>query len=153
LRRVVEFLNEQMDPAEVLVVEIKQYVGGDLKTLVPRVVGQTAKPNLPSRGRQWDEPSFFQALKETTGAEEAESARRILALATKKGLEVEWGKGKFDGSFTPELDHSGTRYKFVRFYTDGSVEILFAYLNYQPPFDDKSVRLNLLRRLNEALEP
>jgi len=27
LRRVVEFLNEQMDPAEVLAVEIKQYVG------------------------------------------------------------------------------------------------------------------------------
>src|SRR5262249_32824360 len=43
LRRVVEFLNGQMDPAEVLAVEVKQYVGeGKLKTLVPRLVGQTA---------------------------------------------------------------------------------------------------------------
>lgn len=43
LRRIVEFLNGQMDPAEVLAVEIKQYVSQDsnLKTLVPRVVGQT----------------------------------------------------------------------------------------------------------------
>ncbi len=39
----MEFLNQQMDPAEVLAVEIKQYVGGDLKTLVPRVVGQTVE--------------------------------------------------------------------------------------------------------------
>ena len=35
LRRIVEFMNGQMDPAEVLAVEIKQYVGGNLKTLVP----------------------------------------------------------------------------------------------------------------------
>lgn len=42
LRRIIEFLNEQMSPAEVIGVEVKQYVGADLKTLVPRVVGQTA---------------------------------------------------------------------------------------------------------------
>lgn len=43
LRRVVEFLNAQMDPAEVLALEIKQYIGQGLKTLVPRVIGQTAE--------------------------------------------------------------------------------------------------------------
>jgi hypothetical protein len=43
LRRIVEFLNGQMDPAEVLAVEIKQFVGQGLKTLVPRVIGQTAE--------------------------------------------------------------------------------------------------------------
>ena len=42
LRRIVEFLNEQMDPAEVLAVEIKHYVGEGMKTLVPRIIGQTA---------------------------------------------------------------------------------------------------------------
>ena len=41
VRRVVESLNSQMDPAEVLAVEVKQFVGENLKTLVPRVVGQT----------------------------------------------------------------------------------------------------------------
>ncbi|MCO6043296.1 hypothetical protein NG895_05200, partial [Aeoliella sp. ICT_H6.2] len=43
LQRVVEFLNEQMDPAEVLAVEIRHFVGQGLRTLVPRVVGQTAE--------------------------------------------------------------------------------------------------------------
>lgn len=43
LRRVVEFLNQQMDPAEVLAVEIKQFLHptSRLKTLVPTVLGQT----------------------------------------------------------------------------------------------------------------
>ncbi|MDZ3838806.1 MAG: hypothetical protein U0S49_15680 [Rhodospirillales bacterium] len=42
LRRIVEFLNEQMDPAEVLALEVQQFVGEGVRTLVPRVVGQTA---------------------------------------------------------------------------------------------------------------
>src|SRR5215212_10464542 len=67
LRRVVEFLNQQMDPAEVLAVEIKQYAGQGMKTLVPWVVGQTAEAQRKKGGptretRQWDEPSFFRDL-------------------------------------------------------------------------------------------
>lgn len=51
LRRIVEFLNVQMDPAEVLAVEIKQYVGEGMKTLVPRVIGQTAEAAKRKGGR------------------------------------------------------------------------------------------------------
>ncbi|MBA3355608.1 MAG: DUF4268 domain-containing protein [Pyrinomonadaceae bacterium] len=43
LQRIVEFLNEQMNPAEVLAIEIKQFVGQGLRGLVPRVIGQTAE--------------------------------------------------------------------------------------------------------------
>ena len=44
LRRVVEFLNGQMNPAEVIAIEVKQYFGADgTKTLVPRVIGQTPR--------------------------------------------------------------------------------------------------------------
>lgn len=46
LQRIVEFLNEQMSPAEVLAVEIKQYVdvgNNQVKVLVPRLVGQTVE--------------------------------------------------------------------------------------------------------------
>jgi hypothetical protein len=42
LQRIVEFLNEQMDPAEVLAVELRQFLGGGVKTLAPRVLGHTA---------------------------------------------------------------------------------------------------------------
>lgn len=50
LRRVVEFLNQQMDPAEVLAAEIKQYAGQGTKTLVPRVVGQTVEAQQKKTG-------------------------------------------------------------------------------------------------------
>jgi len=44
LRRIVEFLNRQMSPAEVLAVEVRQYapaIDSPMRTLVPRVIGQT----------------------------------------------------------------------------------------------------------------
>lgn len=51
LRRVIEFLNERMSPTEVLGIEIKQYVGGgNLKTLVPRIVGQTEEARIQKVG-------------------------------------------------------------------------------------------------------
>lgn len=51
LRRVIEFLNERMTPTEVVGVEIRQYVGErDLRTLVPRVVGQTEQARIQKVG-------------------------------------------------------------------------------------------------------
>ncbi len=43
LRRIVEFLNEQMNRTEVLALEVRQYVeqGGTRLTLVPRLIGET----------------------------------------------------------------------------------------------------------------
>ena len=41
LRRIVEFLNEQMSPAEVLALELQHYRSGELRTIVPRLYGQT----------------------------------------------------------------------------------------------------------------
>jgi hypothetical protein len=41
LRRIVEFLNEQMDPAEVLALELRQFQGEGLRTIVPMLYGQT----------------------------------------------------------------------------------------------------------------
>lgn len=62
LRRVVEFLNGQMNPAEVIAIEVKQYLSsGGMRTLVPRVIGQTAdvearKGRRTTAGRRrWDE--------------------------------------------------------------------------------------------------
>jgi hypothetical protein len=106
LRRIVEFLNEQMDPAEVLAVEIRQYAGKDLKTLVPRVLGQTTQA-LVRKGeeRKWDEPTFFADLTRRTGEEEAQVARRILDWAKDRGCWIWWGKGAKDGSFFPMVRH------------------------------------------------
>jgi hypothetical protein len=41
LRRIVEFLNQQMDPAEILALELRQFAGEGLTTIVPMVYGNT----------------------------------------------------------------------------------------------------------------
>ena len=60
LRRIIEFLNEQMTQTEVLGVEIRQYVDdqGEHQTLVPRLIGQTevardAKRPASRSSRRW----------------------------------------------------------------------------------------------------
>lgn len=97
LVRVVEFLNEQMDPAEVLAVEVRQYVGGkEMKTLVPRVLGRTAvvqqrKKADTSAKRNWDEPSFMAALRNNCGPQVVQVARALLRWSRDQGLTIWWG--------------------------------------------------------------
>jgi hypothetical protein len=154
LRRIVEFLNQQMDPAEVLAVEIKQFVGEGVKTLVPRVIGQTAeadrkKTGVGRSGRQWDEPSFFQTLRERRGEAEAEVARTILDWAKSNSLRIWWGRGANDGSFFPMLDWKDRDNFTVAVWTNGRLKVLFQWMKNRPPFDDEQKRQELRRRLNQ----
>jgi len=149
LRRIVEFLNQQMDPAEVLAVEIKQYVSQDLnvKTLVPRIIGQTGKPPTPRPGK-WDKKSFFREL-ETQAPEAIRPAEEIFEWAESKASRIVWGRGKQYGTFSPTLDHKGIEHKFISAWTDGSLPIWFGDMRTKPPFSDELKRSEFLRRLNE----
>jgi hypothetical protein len=152
LRRVVEFLNEQM-AAEVIAIEVKQYVGPDgLRTLVPRAIGQTAAAETRKGSRekrQWDEASFLEEIKAKRGAAEARVARELIEWARVQLPRFTWGTGRKTGSFIPVLDHAGTDYFPVALWTDGRVEIKFGYLVTRPPFDDVRLRREFRRRLNE----
>lgn len=154
LRRVVEFLNMYMSPVEVLAVEIHQYVGEGFKTLVPRVLGQTAQAQGRKRGRtsekrQWDRESFLQALQERRGTQAVAVASQVLAWAERNGLRIWWGQGRQDGSFFPMLDHQGESHWLISVWTYGRVEVQFEMLKKRSPFDSEVQRLELLRRLNE----
>jgi len=151
LRRVVEFLNSQMDPAEVLAVEIKQYTGQEMKTLVPRVIGLTAEAQQKKRpeGRQWDESMFFETLESKASADEVRVARRIFEWAQENKLRIAYGKGSQDGSLYLMIDHKGTSNYTVVLWTYRRVQTVFEAMKRNPPFDDEAKRVELLRRLNE----
>lgn len=157
LRRIVEFLNEQMNPAEVLALEIRQYVSQDsnLKTLVPRLIGQTAKAQIiksggARNGKRWDETSFFEALDVNRGPEEAATARKILEWSRDDKLpRIEWNARNRHGKFEPCLDHEGTSYWPIGVRTDGQVEVIFMWLKPRPAFANEAKREELLHRLNE----
>ncbi len=131
----------------------REVVGQNLKTLVPRVIGQTAtaeqKKRTTRQTRQWDEPSFFEELEARKGKEEVAVARKILDWARARVTRIWWGKGSTMGSFIPVFNHKGTDYQLFAVWTYGTVEVYFQWFTYKPPFDSQELRLDLLSRLNE----
>jgi hypothetical protein len=154
LRRIVEFLAEQMDPAEIFAVEVRQYVGKNLKTLVPRVVSQVNPKKAasgPRQARQWDEPSFLRELANRGNGEE-EIAQKILKWANDRHTRIWWGRGTSEGSFLPMVDQGKTQHWTVAVRTGSKtayVEVPFRDMGRVTPFDDETKRQELRDRLNE----
>ena len=154
LRRIVEFLNEQMDPAEVLAIEVKQFVGKDVKTLVPRVLGQTEsarqrKASSTSRGKRWDEASFMTALEKQCGIAARNTAKDLLDWIRPQVTDIWWGEGQKDGGIVPVIGDGHFRYRIFRMATQGWVAFRFDWLCEQPPFDGELLRKQLLAKINE----
>lgn len=157
LRRIVEFLNEQMKSAEVLAVEIKQFEGQGLKTLVPRVIGQSAEAERAKSagggavGKQWNEETFLAELYSKCGKEAQASAQTILAWAKPKAKSIYWGQGSTAGSFAPFFDYYNSdddSFPSFAVWTTGSVEIYFQHMKNRPVFNTDAKRRELLMKLN-----
>jgi len=73
LQQIIEFLNVQMDPAEVLGVQINHYVGQEMRTLVPRVIGKTAEAETRKRAGTSSKPPVL-------------SREEMQALAVERGV-------------------------------------------------------------------
>jgi hypothetical protein len=152
LRRLVEFLNEQMRTAEVLAIEVKQYIDSDghHQTLVPRLLGQTEKARQ-AKGRtpagRWNRDRLMRELEERNGSGAAEVAGRILEWSEKRGLRAWFGRGQQDGSLTAGFEEGIGCYPFS-LYTYGRVEVQFQALSRRPPFDEPEMREALRTRLN-----
>ncbi|BBO66910.1 hypothetical protein DSCA_08400 [Desulfosarcina alkanivorans] len=91
LKRIIEFLNEQMDPAEVLGIEIRQFTGEGLKTLVPRVIGQTQSAIQKKQGQSYkriiNQHEFLNNLNDGG----LKAFNLIFETAKEKKLTVKWG--------------------------------------------------------------
>ena len=99
LVRVIEFLNEQMSPAEVLGVEVPQFVGEGHQVLVPRVIGRTttAVAAKQTSGGTWDEESLLAVAAEHRGAAQAAFFRRLFDHVRLRGERFSWGRGVSPG--------------------------------------------------------
>jgi hypothetical protein len=156
LRRIVEFLNGQMDPGEVLAVEIKQFVGQGLQTLVPRVMGQTAeaekkKGPASHSGKQWEEESFFAELRRRPDGGYAAEAKRVYDWSRQAGLRIHWGGLWNNGAFYPVLDHNGREFSPVAGRTgfvNAYLELRLGKLKDTPPFDNPAKRGEFVNLLN-----
>ena len=156
LRKVVEFLNAQMRPAEVLAIELRQYQGGGLRTLAPIVIGQTQgsiDQKMESNGkprRRWDEERILDALAAGEDPESLATAKAIIAWIKTNADRVEYNDAPSYGYVAPEFDvHSGSVAPF-RLWTDGNVTISYNQLKRTPNFAAPEARRTVLETLNVA---
>jgi hypothetical protein len=151
LRRIIEFLNEQMQNVEVLGVELPQYVGAGLTTIVPKMIGKTTVAEQAKRmtsGHQWDEESFITNLRQKDTSN-AEVAQKILEWSKKMGLAIDWGKGSTKGRFSPAIKTSNKVYKPFFVWTTGKLE--FCFPDCPEPFKSNGSLNNLVSSLNATV--
>ena len=144
LRRIVEFLNEQMNPAEVLALELRQFQGEGIKTIVPTLYGQTersAAEKPRAAPRQWDEASILTDIERRHGPEILRAAQKIVGWIKAAPERVWYGQGSKDGSVGLQGLGSGP----LLLWTYGTVEIPFSRM--RKPFDEPAQREELRRQL------
>ncbi|MEM9245657.1 MAG: hypothetical protein AAGA67_07960 [Cyanobacteria bacterium P01_F01_bin.153] len=161
LSRMIEFLNEQMDPAELVAIEIKQYAGqgedDGLKTLVPRAIGRTAEANKKKSAtnlerRRWDEKSFFQEMELRQTENEVEVARTLYDwCCNHRSLEVHWRTGDTYGGFVAVYEgNRGVGHELFKIGIDGGFEIMSQHYANWEPFDSRDEWDLLRARLSEV---
>jgi hypothetical protein len=152
LKRIVEFLNRQMNPAEVLAIELRQYTdGAGTRTIVPMVYGLTqdavSRKAASAQGQTWDRESFLEALKknEDVTPDQFNFALQILAWMERDGRHLLFGSGQ-GGSVAPDFRPQGIDFKPVYLKTDGRLYLQFGSWSGRPVFGSLESRRELVKR-------
>lgn len=151
VRRIVEFLKRQMDPAEFLAVELRQYAAGTLRTLVPMVFGQTqeaTKKQVSSSGPRWTEGRFIEALASKCSHAEVDVVRALIAWMKASGFPLIYGVGREFGSVYPLMKVQNTTINPAYLSTDGKIWFQLKSLSGKPVFNDLEIRRELLYKFS-----
>jgi len=156
LARIVEFLNEHMGP-EVLAVEIQPYQGGDgLRTLVPRLIGNTeraqAKKATRHSGPRMSREEWLNDKVAPLGAAvvaEFENAVRVIESLGADYINVTVS----NGSLFSEFRNSKGKSVYVFNILHNRVQINFGYTSNLPGLKSEQTRTEFLSRFEEAVGP
>ena len=152
LRRIVEFLNLQMDPAEILAIELRQFVGEGLRTIVPMVFGHTqeaAGRKESIKGARWTEDRLMAKFKENFSIEETSVALAVLNWMKGTDLPLVFGTGRENGSVYPLWKPQGVAINPAYLSTEGKVWLPFRTLEGKPIFGDVDRRREMMGRFAE----
>ncbi len=148
LRRIVEFLNEQMRPAEVLALEVEQHMTADgLRLLSPRLVGNTER----AEGAKAVQPSdpigtiedWFAQLEAARGSGVMATARRAHDWFLSTGFEV----GRSKAGIWTAVTTPASRRAYLFFLADKVLWVDLYHLDAHAPFGPPEVRQQLLDTL------
>jgi len=156
LRRVVEFLNRQMDPAEVLAVEIKQFVDPSqrLKTLVPTVIGQTAAAKTRRSGgttvRERIAPAeYLQVIASTGSQERLQAVQSLIDWSAGHSCEMNFRRGIRDVVFIPGFVNENRITYPITCKHHGRLIFQMRFLVNHAPFNQPAVLAELQQQLEQ----
>ena len=152
LERIIEFLNTQMDPAEVLAVEVRQFSGDVGSVLVPRVIGRTAeavtRKSTSRYSRAWDEEGFLDDLGARVGADAVGVAESLFAWARSRRIPVEYGTGGQTGTAAFRVLVNGKAHHAFNMLSTGFIQIGFGSIGRLAAFESLEMRHALMERFN-----
>jgi hypothetical protein len=137
LRSIVDFLNKQMELAEVLIVEARQYCRNELKIIVPSLFGYTEQARLIKKSvtvtaaaarKNWDQSSFLNDARTKLGDSAADAIEAFLNDCLSMEADLAWGKGATKGSFTLRIP-ALSKASLFSVYSDGQLCVNFGGLN------------------------
>ncbi|GJE58270.1 hypothetical protein [Methylobacterium trifolii] len=157
LKRIVEFLNAQMSPAEVIALEIKHYTGQGLRTLVPRLIGRTAEAERRkgSSGAtsvtkpQLSIEEWFTWLNAERGAKEAAIARSVYNWWIAQGCEITVTKSQ-KPALIVKLTHGKGHCWPAVIKSNGRVSTALCYVLTTRPFDSIEARREIVSELERT---
>lgn len=155
LKRIVEFLNEQMHPAEVIAIELRHYTGQGLRTLVPRLIGRTSEAERrkgggtklrPNGGPQLTIEEWIARFEAERGVEELALAYAVRDWWVQRGatfgVNRDWKSALF-----AEINHKGIIGKPASIKSDGRVSTGLYALRSLPPFNQEILRKDVVAAL------
>jgi hypothetical protein len=150
LKRLVEFLNKQMNLTEVLLVEARQYCGAGVKVVAPRLFGFTEQARAIKQATaaererapvatDWD---GFTVNAGKKGLDEPSIAaiRRLYDACKELGADIKWGRGATTASFSPKWPSICSNAAPFSVYSTGNLDFHFGSMQRSDSARDFSVR-------------
>ncbi len=152
LARIVEFLNEQMRPAEVLAIEIEQFLSaGGMRTLVPRLLGATERARtakaVESTLSPLTEQEWLDDLSAKHGSQALGGIEKAIDWFRSNGFKVVPTKSQ-DALCAEVVRADGKpAWPFFMRRSTGRLETALGNLAYVPGFREDGQRKQLLDRI------
>lgn len=156
LRRIIEFLNSQMDPAEVVGVELKQFKddGGDFRILVPKVSGLTAeaerkKTRSSSPGKKTiSREDFVEVARQNCNAGGLKTVEAVVKWCDSHCFDAACGQGSRSTSFIPSIPVGTELAHPISLWATPELWFQMKYIRKTPPFDKPEKREELRLKLS-----
>jgi hypothetical protein len=133
---VVDFLNKQMERAEVLLVEDRLYEKDGVRVVAPTMFGyteearQVKKTVTVTKGerKKWNKALFFTDAQERLPDAQLKAVKKLYEKSQSLMSEISWGTGKSRGSFSVKLPQLAKN-SILNVYSNGDLCIPFGSIN------------------------